>query len=113
MPLALLAAGGATGADVTAVLRELGFDAVPIDVKDSTGDFGEPVSLCLVDLCENGNALPIDTIQAQLQYPENITLYGFSFNTTIGDLALQGEIAYRPRAPLQVGTSRWKSSVTR
>ena len=59
MPLALLAAGGATGADVTAVLRELGFDAVPIDVKDSTGDFGEPVSLCLVDLCENGNALRI------------------------------------------------------
>ena len=43
MPMALLAAGGATGADVTAVLRELGFDAVPIDAKDSLNDFGEPV----------------------------------------------------------------------
>lgn len=51
---------------------------------------------------DNGNALPIDTIQAQLQYPEDIALYGFSFNTTVGDLAFQGEIAYRPHAPLQV-----------
>ncbi len=59
MPMALLAAGGATGADVMGVLRELGFDAVPIDGKDSINDFGEPVSLCLVDLCENGNALRI------------------------------------------------------
>jgi len=59
MPMALLAAGGATGADVMGVLRELGFDAVPIDGKDPINDFGEPVSLCLVDLCENGNALRI------------------------------------------------------
>jgi hypothetical protein len=31
-------------------------------------------------------------------------MYGFSFNTTVGDISLQGEIAYRPNMPLQVDT---------
>jgi hypothetical protein len=38
-----------------------------------------------------------------LEYPEDIKLYGFSFNTQIGTtgLALQGELSYRTDAPLQ------------
>jgi len=48
------------------------------------------------------NAVPIDTVRFQLEYPEDIRLYGFSFNTTAGDLSLQGEIAFRPDMPLQV-----------
>ncbi|PTU33244.1 DUF1302 domain-containing protein [Stenotrophobium rhamnosiphilum] len=47
---------------------------------------------------------PLDTARFQLEYPENIKLYGFSFNTTLGDLSLQGEVAYRPKAPLQIAT---------
>lgn len=50
----------------------------------------------------DGTALALDSIRAQLVYPEGIALYGLSFNTNLGDLALQGEIAYRPHAPLQV-----------
>ena len=37
-----------------------------------------------------------------LEYPEDIRLYGFSFNTTVGDLSWAGEIAYFPNMPLQV-----------
>ncbi len=39
------------------------------------------------------------------EYPENIRLYGFSFNT-IGPagIALQGEYSYRPNQPLQYST---------
>lgn len=48
------------------------------------------------------NAVPIDTVKFQLEYPENIQMYGVSFNTTVGDLSLQGEVAYRPNLPLQV-----------
>ncbi len=40
--------------------------------------------------------------QYQLSYPEDIQLYGLSFNTQIGDVALQGEYSYRVDAPLQV-----------
>jgi len=50
------------------------------------------------------NAVPIDTVRFLLEYPEDIQMYGFSFNTTMGDLSLQGEIAFRPDMPLQVDT---------
>ncbi|MCV2884144.1 DUF1302 domain-containing protein [Aestuariibacter sp. AA17] len=39
--------------------------------------------------------------KAQFFYPEDIKLYGFSFNTNIGETALAGEIAYRQDEPLQ------------
>lgn len=38
-----------------------------------------------------------------VEYPEDIQLYGMSFNTTLpGGVAWQGEISYRPNVPLQV-----------
>ncbi len=36
------------------------------------------------------------------EYPENINLYGLSFNSNIGTWSLAGEVTYRPNAPLQV-----------
>jgi len=39
-----------------------------------------------------------------VEYPEDIRLYGMSFNTTIGvetSIALQGEVSYRDNVPLQ------------
>lgn len=48
------------------------------------------------------NAVPIDTVKYQVEYPENIKMFGVSFNTTVGDISLQGELAYRPDMPLQV-----------
>lgn len=35
------------------------------------------------------------------EYPEDIQLYGISFNSTVGTWALSGEVSYRPNAPLQ------------
>jgi len=61
--------------------------------------------------CEGFNAaanpagrepLPVDTAQLYLDYPEDIDLYGISFNTNLGDWALSGEYAYRPNQPLQI-----------
>lgn len=40
--------------------------------------------------------------QAQFYYPEDIKLYGYSFNTNIGTTALSGEFAYRVDEPLQI-----------
>lgn len=40
--------------------------------------------------------------EARFVYPEDIKLYGFSFNTNIGETALAGEIAYRQDEPLQI-----------
>ena len=48
------------------------------------------------------SAAALSSAKFLLEYPENIQLYGLSFNTTAGDYSLQGEVAYRPNLPLQV-----------
>lgn len=40
--------------------------------------------------------------EARFEYPEDIKLYGVSFNTIIGETALAGEVAYRQDEPLQI-----------
>lgn len=44
----------------------------------------------------------VDTAGIFLEYPEDIDMYGISFNTTVGDLSLSGEVAYRPKLPVQI-----------
>lgn len=46
--------------------------------------------------------LPVNTAQVFLDYPEDLEMYGFSFNTLLGDWAWSGEVAYRPENPLQI-----------
>jgi hypothetical protein len=63
---------------------------------DSLGDFDYPA---------NGvDPLPVDTAKLVVEYPEDIQLYGVSFNTTIGDWAWSGEYAFRPNLPVQIHT---------
>ncbi len=50
------------------------------------------------------NAVPLDTVKLLIEYPEDIQLYGISFNTTAFGWSFQGEVAYRPNLPLQVDT---------
>ncbi len=40
--------------------------------------------------------------KAENDYPEDIKLYGLSFNTTIGETAFAGEFAFRQDEPLQI-----------
>lgn len=46
--------------------------------------------------------LPIDTLQLFLDFPENIQMYGVSFNTTLGGWSLAGEYSFRPNLPAQI-----------
>ncbi|GAB5502136.1 DUF1302 domain-containing protein [Pyruvatibacter sp.] len=45
-------------------------------------------------------------LSTTLIYPEDIELWGISFNTTVGDWGVQGEVSYRPNQPLQVDTTQ-------
>jgi hypothetical protein len=40
-----------------------------------------------------------------IEYPEDIRLYGLSFQTTAGSTSLSGEVSYRPNMPLQINTT--------
>jgi hypothetical protein len=46
--------------------------------------------------------LPVDTFRAYLEYPENIQMYGLSFNTNALGFSFAGEYSFRPNLPLQV-----------
>lgn len=39
----------------------------------------------------------IDDTQYQMAYAEDQDMFGFSFNTTLGNMSLAGEVAYRPK----------------
>lgn len=44
-------------------------------------------------------------IQAQRRYAEDIRMYGFSFNTTLGSASVFGELAYRPNLPIGIAAT--------
>lgn len=44
----------------------------------------------------------VATARYTVEFPEDIRLYGVSFNTDVGGIALQGEVSYRERQPLQI-----------
>lgn len=46
--------------------------------------------------------VPVGSARVVIEYPEDIKLYGFSFNTTVGDLAFSGEYSYRSNLPVQI-----------
>jgi hypothetical protein len=56
--------------------------------NDDTGVFELPV---------NGNYF--------IEYPEDIRLYGVSFQTNLGGMSVSGEVSYRPNQPLQISTN--------
>lgn len=93
------------GADAGGVLATVAgqiINALPID-QVSTQPNGDP---CPADAAPGtgpcGEAYPIDSFRGLLEYPEDIDLFGISFNTSFGNLSVQGEVAYRPNLPLQV-----------
>ena len=56
-----------------ALLREVGFAAVPVNGKQSLSDVAEHVALCLIDLRENGDALRIARA-VRAQHPSAVVI---------------------------------------
>ncbi|MGE6790790.1 DUF1302 domain-containing protein [Pseudomonas guineae] len=59
-------------------------------------------------LAAAGGVAAIDTanqVNARREYAEDIRMYGFSFNTTVGNASVFGELAYRPNLPIGVATT--------
>lgn len=44
-------------------------------------------------------------VNARREFIEDIRMYGFSFNTTVGNASVFGELAYRPNLPIGVATT--------
>lgn len=50
----------------------------------------------------DGDPLPINSSTLLLDYPEDIRMFGVSFNSTLFGWSIAGEYAYRPNLPAQV-----------
>jgi hypothetical protein len=67
------------------------------------GDVGAQRMLGLV----NG-AATVDVanqVNARREYVEDIRMYGFSFNTTVGNASVFGELSYRPNLPIGIAAT--------
>jgi hypothetical protein len=67
-----------------------GYNGELTEILNPGGILGDPI-----------DPLPIRTLGAYLDYPENLKMFGFSFTTNIGSFSLAGEVSYRPDFPLQ------------
>jgi hypothetical protein len=59
-------------------------------------------------LAAAGGVATIDVanqVNGRREYAEDIRMYGFSFNTTLGEASVFGELAYRPNLPVGIATT--------
>ena len=90
----------AYAADPTCIAAGDATAAALLPCFDNPADL--PGGIAAGQLTPSRDPLPVDTVQVALDFPEDIKLYGFSFNTTVGDLALSGEYSYRSNLPVQI-----------
>jgi hypothetical protein len=57
---------------------------------------------CNLDAYLAREGFTIDTMRLFLEFPEDIQMYGVSFNTTVGGWSFAGEYSYRPNLPAQL-----------
>ncbi|MDN3651378.1 DUF1302 domain-containing protein [Thalassotalea ponticola] len=76
-------------------------------ISGQTANFGTPA--LIQDLQTLGGGITEDNItdlnafaKAKFVFPEDINLYGLSFNTTVGLTSVAGEVTYRQDEPLQI-----------
>ncbi len=73
-------------------------------IQDTTTDVLRALVDCRgMKLTPDGlEPVPLDSARIFLDYPEDIQMYGASFNTTVGKWSLAGEVSYRPNLPAQI-----------
>ena len=76
-----------------------------VDVAALAGALG---GLTPANIAAAGGLATLDTlanVQARREYAEDIRMYGLSFNTTLNETSVFGELAYRPNLPIGIATT--------
>lgn len=84
-------------------LDDIGVDGATFLLACGGGD-GKGLGQVLANAIpgENQDPLPVDTLTAFIEYPEDIRMFGLDFNTQVGNWSLAGEYVYRPNQPLLI-----------
>lgn len=82
------------------------FPYVSFNAADRTplrdGYTGSALDIVLQCQLAGNDCLPLDTATVMLEYPEDIDMFGLSFNTNVGSWSVAGEYSFRPNLPVQV-----------
>ncbi|MDZ4078769.1 MULTISPECIES: DUF1302 domain-containing protein [Hydrocarboniphaga] len=70
-----------------------------------SGPTGSALANFLACRATGGEPLPVGSAKLFAEYPEDIHLFGTSFNTNVGNWALSGEYAFRSNLPIQIHTT--------
>ena len=70
---ALLVTGTAARIEIEGILRDMGYATVHVDAKEAMRNLTDPVSLCLIDLHENGEAVRIAR-EMRAQQPQAVVI---------------------------------------
>ena len=77
-----------------------GYDGVDLGALNASfGGLGSALAPAVATLDAASNAV------ARREYVEDIRVYGLSFNTTVGEASVFGEIAYRPNMPVGISAT--------
>lgn len=93
-----VAIGGALTTLIGATLTGVPASALPAPLQP----FYATVANVTGQLAQRETLVAAATGRYQIEFPEDIHLYGASFNTSLNGIALQGELSYRSNQPLQV-----------
>lgn len=89
---------GTTGDGGIDGLLNAGLAGTLATLADPTSDFSQAVGgLAAIDVANQVNG--------RREYAEDIRMYGLSFNTTIADASVFGELAYRPNLPIGIAAT--------
>ncbi len=77
-------------------------DRNPLRDDIATGSGADVLTSCQL---AGRDCLPVDSMKVVIDYPEDIQMYGISFNTNIGKWSVAAEYSFRPNLPVQVSVA--------
>lgn len=84
----------------------LGVRASSYDDLVAQAGAGNAAAAQVLSLVNGASAVDVaNQVTARREYAEDIRMYGMSFNTTLGEASVFGEMAYRPNLPIGVATT--------
>jgi len=67
---------------------------------------GNPLAETVLGLVNGAAAVDVaNQVNGRREYAEDIRMYGMSFNTTLGEASVFGELAYRPNMPIGISAT--------
>ncbi|OUS72356.1 hypothetical protein B5G52_08705 [Pseudoalteromonas sp. A601] len=83
--------------------KKIELDENGIEKIVEVNSLGQDINYILENTINADNVTSLNAFtQGVLEYPEDIKLYGLSFNTSLGETAFAGEFAFRQDEPLQI-----------